>query len=280
LRGVNLGESEGTTVQAEKVTPQLTKRVILLLDVLGFRELATGKEAQANLESLHSALADVHDFSTDDVKIYSDNALVCWSVREGRGEPIASEGPLGSSLLDAARFQFELTRRGFYTRGAITVGDIYMDEHLVFGPGLIDAYDLETKVAVHPRVVLSGGAVSLARQHLSMYALGSDSPHHWYILWGSDGRFFLNYLGWLFEDDREELIYQELLKHRDGVVTNLEKYAARPAIWEKYRWLASYHDFICQDAFPSRPELLVAGRAEVAFKFFTDKVRKPRRKRP
>lgn len=258
--------------------PQLTKRVILLLDVLGFRDLATGKEAQANLESLHRALAKVHDFSADDVKVYSDNALVCWSLHEDKGEPIASEGPLGSSLLDAARFQFELTRHGFYARGAITVGDIYVDEHLIFGPGLVDAYDLETKVAVHPRVVLSQRAVSLARQHLSMYARPSFSPHHTLILWGSDDKFFLNYLGWLFEDDSEEAIYQELLKHRDGIVKNLKKHAAIASVWDKYRWLANYHDFICGDAFPSRRELLVAEDAEVAFKFFTNKVRRPRRK--
>jgi hypothetical protein len=40
-------------------------------------------------------------------------------------------------------------------RGGMTIGKLYHQEGVVFGQGLIDAYGLESEVAVYPRVVLS-----------------------------------------------------------------------------------------------------------------------------
>lgn len=243
----NLVLASEASEKAASMKPKLTTKVILLLDILGFREMAAGKHAQENLESLYQALSSMESFAADEVKVYSDNALLCWQVFEGYQEPLASESALGSAFLEAAYFQFELTRRGFYARGSIAVGDIFMDDSLVFGPGLIEAYDLESKKAVYPRVILSKQAVKLARTHLASYSDSKFSPHHLLILWASDGTFFLNYLGYLFQGEDGSVIYAELAKHRDGILENLERHRASPIVWEKYRWLANYHDFICNE---------------------------------
>ena len=47
--------------------------------------------------------------------------------------------------------------KGYLFRGGITVGDIVHDDECVFGPGLVRAYELESKVAQYPRFVLDRG---------------------------------------------------------------------------------------------------------------------------
>lgn len=43
---------------------------------------------------------------------------------------------------------------GFFFRGGVTIGDLFHDGHIVFGPALNQAYDLESKKAVYPRAIL------------------------------------------------------------------------------------------------------------------------------
>ena len=56
-------------------------------------------------------------------------------------------------ISDVFCLQLTLLRKGFLIRGAITVGDMYHDEHYCFGPALIEAVELE-KLAMYPRVIL------------------------------------------------------------------------------------------------------------------------------
>lgn len=45
---------------------------------------------------------------------------------------------------------------GFTIRGAITVNEIYWDENFnIIGPGLIEAYNIESKIAITSRIVVS-----------------------------------------------------------------------------------------------------------------------------
>ena len=37
------------------------------------------------------------------------------------------------------------------------------------------------------------------------------------------------------------------------VEAKLHEYAAEPAVWSKYHWVARYHNFFCKDCGPSLP---------------------------
>jgi hypothetical protein len=50
---------------------------------------------------------------------------------------------------------------GFWIRGAVTVGLIHHDEHIVFGPALNRAYELESKVAIYPRILIDAPALAV-----------------------------------------------------------------------------------------------------------------------
>lgn len=48
-----------------------------------------------------------------------------------------------------------LLEKGIFTRGAITIGLYYSDENIIFSGGLVEAYNLESKVAKYPRIIVS-----------------------------------------------------------------------------------------------------------------------------
>lgn len=43
-----------------------------------------------------------------------------------------------------------------FVRGAITKGKIYYNKDIIFGPGLIRAYELEENIAIFPRIIIDG----------------------------------------------------------------------------------------------------------------------------
>ena len=60
-----------------------------------------------------------------------------------------------TSLLFLSRSTAEL---GGYVRGAICRGLLCHEPDLCFGPALIEAYDLEQKIAVYPRIIITSAA--------------------------------------------------------------------------------------------------------------------------
>ena len=62
---------------------------------------------------------------------------------------------LVTSLLFLSRGTAEL---GYYVRGGVCQGLLCHEEELCFGPAFIAAYNLEQKVAIYPRIVITPGA--------------------------------------------------------------------------------------------------------------------------
>lgn len=103
------------------------------------------------------------------IRSFSDNVVIFAPVSSGR---------LNDLITFSIFFHDSLLSRGFPVRGAITVGKMYWDPgwcvksaatalesslRITFGPGLVDAHDLETKVAVYPRIIASPSLVKLLR---------------------------------------------------------------------------------------------------------------------
>ena len=52
---------------------------------------------------------------------------------------------------------------GFYTRGAIVLGDLWHRTEVIYGPALLDAHKLEREVAVYPRMLIAPDALPVVR---------------------------------------------------------------------------------------------------------------------
>src|SRR6266702_1152597 len=116
--------------------------------------------------------------------------------------------------------QINLIHRGILVRGAITIGQVCHADGLIFGLGLADAYRLESKVAVVPRIMVSdeliGAHKTDPRLRRKSHTYGDEVEHLAGVLrQDHDGIWFLDYLEFMkSEADDNEQYGQFLLQHK------------------------------------------------------------------
>ena len=241
--------------------PELLNSVFAFVDILGYKELIgetqRPTEQQNLLIRLHNALSSsrrwlnggdlpetLRYFSEKDrfvLRAFTDNIAIGW--------PILSDGEneLGTAFEDLAFFQLEMVNAGFFVRGAISVGSLYLDEFVVFGNALMEAYKGETSLARDPRIVLTKSARQYVSKHLKYYPNRNFAPQAREVLQDTDSQWFVNYLDTILYAVHEQgPFYSELEKHQKSVESKLEIYRQKPPVFSKYAWTASYHNYFCE----------------------------------
>lgn len=233
-------------------SPRLAPSAVLYVDLLGIREM-TRKRAAANLRRLQQAVQRayrnfLHEKSPWPAATFSDTLVVASPLLPGGDEESAIVGLVSQ----AARLQLELLEAGFFSRGALSWGKFHIHEGLIFGPALVDAADLEQKVAISPRILVSDEAQSI----LEKSAAGPAGARPLMLLRDADGQTFIHYLALLLDDPDDPR--PRLEKHRDVVVQRLREDRDNKAHWEKYRWLAEYHNAFVDNAMGGDAGLRIA----------------------
>jgi hypothetical protein len=238
--------------------PKLRMSVVTFVDILGYRELIAGartkRESSALLERLHGALVESRQYvdpaRLEDVRsVYSDkdaSTMRAFTDNIVIGRPIQYDAyvEIAASLQEISYFQLTMALEGFFVRGGIAVGPIYMDDIAVFGAALTEAYNAEVNLARDPRIVLAASARKIVDGFLKTGETGEKESFNDYVLRDVDGEYFTDYLHTLFREDGQ--IYMDRLRqHRDKVSEKLIAHRGKPQIWSKYRWAANYHNFIC-----------------------------------
>lgn len=156
-------------------------------------------------------------------------------------------------------------------RGALVKGEIYDDTQIVFGPGLIDAYEKETTVSVYPRVIFSNSVKNdylalLEEQDMSKFAtkeyhsldeknfnLQSTVFNKQPIRLDQDGLTFLDVLEcrptWIekydeSKDKRSHLSHKDWLQTIKKIIVDNLNMQHDEKIIMKYNWLKSYFNLI------------------------------------
>jgi hypothetical protein len=149
------------------------------MDMLGYKEMWWQAEREGSqvtfLNRLYEALEEGQDwlFPNDSdvwptdkdryaIKAFTDNIVIGWPVR---GD---AESELGSIFSNIAYFQLRMATRGFFLRGAIALGDAYVDNVVVLGSAFLEAVQGEAQ-AKNPRIVLSDTASAAVKRHLTYY---------------------------------------------------------------------------------------------------------------
>ena len=68
---------------------------------------------------------------------------------------------------------------GFAVRGGVSCGEVFHEDQLIFGPALIDAYQIELKRAKYPRVLIDDKAISATG--LKSTSIIKDHLDNWII---------------------------------------------------------------------------------------------------
>lgn len=241
--------------------------IVAFIDVLGFSD-AIRKSATSpdNYDKVSGLLAKFKELAIEKTKethgrkippinisSYSDSIIV-WC-------PIISDLSFNIVLLVISEFCLRAaTECGFFLRGALTIGPFQENDGTMFGPALVRAYEIEQSLVLWPRCVIDPNSLSYS----NIYPDGDWNKHH-YIMLGSDGLPFLDYLGfpiakyfysWLEhrtksasqkqEDNPEDIALKVLHYHKLAICKavqntgNNEEQAK--SLFTKYYPLAVYHN--------------------------------------
>lgn len=241
--------------------PTLRRSVFAFIDILGYRELIkeserTG-EQQKLLQRLHHALSENRVWlekrypglcyltfelprQSFILKAFTDNIVIGWPIK---GDP---KFELGSAFEKLAIFQFTMALEGFFIRGALSVGDAYIDEIAVLGEALIEAHKGESEDARDPRIILTDSSKGVVKENLKDFGHPRVAPEARKLLCDSDGQWFIDYLeSILMAKNDIDALHDEFMIHKTSVEDKLKKYGNNPKVFSKYAWVASYHNFFC-----------------------------------
>ena len=170
---------------------QYKKCVLAYIDVLGIRNAFKNPSECDLLPFIFRLLQKVNQNRVNryrecigfKFKYFSDNVCIYKEVHEN------DELESLAILVDIVRgFIVGMTlSHGYLSRGGITVGELYSDENFIIGKALIDAYNLESKYAITPRVIID----KQYGERLYKYFLEKEYN---LLIRDSDNLFFVNYL--------------------------------------------------------------------------------------
>jgi len=254
---------------------ELRNSVVAFIDILGFKELVRDAKGKGNSQKLFAEFQDVLNVALFSLK---DHFSEVWYRLSGSsseikdshkfrvftdciliGCPISNTGHPDTFIQGRDEFytvlntlyllQSQLVNRGFFVRGAIAVDEFYMDDVTIYGVGLIDAYEAESKQAKYPRIILTKSAEAMFMEiDKGFQAQKRDNylSHNYlkrYLYRDSDGLLFLNYLESI--NIADEPFLNELENHKEMIEKRLQEYYDKPDILEKYVWAANYHNLFC-----------------------------------
>jgi hypothetical protein len=131
-------------------------RYLTFIDILGFREMVARmgrapkfyNEVLSHLSAMRKTLPPRNVKAATDLRVQSFSDSIVLSSRptpDGLWHLLFVVHDLANALLP----------RGIFIRGGVARGRMHHEEDILFGQAMVDAYDLETNVAGHPRIVLS-----------------------------------------------------------------------------------------------------------------------------
>lgn len=148
--------------------------VVAIVDILGFKDALLDEEKAKkildilkklkNMERVESAVTIQTQGTCTEIQVspaittFSD--LIVISVSE---ENLTGTASWRNAIYEILHIIQYLTRgllyERFLLRGGITLGKLYHQEGIIFGEGMVDAYNIESKIAKYPRVVASAELV-------------------------------------------------------------------------------------------------------------------------
>lgn len=174
---------------------------IIYFDILGYKDYL--KDVNSDEERLLTSIKDVfkkiNEFADKQnnktigfkTKTFSDNVVLAIDIEHTKDERRIFESL--AFLMCIFQLLF-LDRHNLLIRGGFVFGNIFIDESVVFGKGLIDSVELEAKSACFPRIIIDDSVRT---------RLGDSVWTSKYLRQDDDDRYYLDYFNAL--NDYSEL---------------------------------------------------------------------------
>jgi hypothetical protein len=254
-------EREGQRRRKQRRTVyKYTPTLISYLDLLGMKDLLD--EAGTDADQVAQVLQRFRDFSApmEDQKKLWKSAFVNFSDLGLRILPILTDanvkyrlGCFFHEVMDLGFIQVNLVNRGILVRGGLTLGYLCHKKGLVFGPGLVEAHHMESKVAQSPRIIVSDTAMQALEEAPVLRGEGNSFKEEMsylknFLRKDEDGVWFLDYLAIIRSEkdsDKQYAMFLErhkaLIEKQRSEIRALPRGAYRRSRLAKLKWLIQLH---------------------------------------
>ena len=125
-------------------------RAVVFLDILGFSQLIKANREVEILDALKVIEGLQNQYPYDgttniEMSAFSDCIVVSDLVGDGFG--------VVRIVNYASYLAWKFLDMGVLVRGGVSIGDLYHKNKTVFGPALLEAYELESQLAIYPRIL-------------------------------------------------------------------------------------------------------------------------------
>ena len=170
--------------------------VVAFIDILGSSE-EMKRDPQNALNTVHNAYDDALEIYNTifklhrdnvQVRIFSDNIVLSCPCKK-----IGLEKAFHLILVLSALIQEKLLHYSMLSRGGIARGDFFNDKVMIWGNALVKAYNLESTVAIYPRIIIHPDLISNVNYFEKMSKGDSHDIINW-IAQDQDGLCFVDYI--------------------------------------------------------------------------------------
>lgn len=241
---------------------KLQNYYLAYFDVLGYKAFFNEEESDHQkflkdiLGTLDYVKSQVNEFSSFSsrigLRVYSDNFLL-YIKEEGQDKVIEDFNALAALTSVVALIQVKiLAQYRILLRGGITKGEFYVDENIIFGKGLIQAVEIESKRAIYPRVAIDVDSFCLKNY---------DSLWKSLIKKDDDGIYFVDYFSInhylavglgnpieIIQTLRKQIIFLTNKYCKYGSLSREDKINQRSKLIEKYLWVLNKFNDFCNDS--------------------------------
>lgn len=228
-------------------------RVVIFIDILGFRKWVNNE--LDNMGSDCTSIVTVFKFirkyyadqndeyaRTVQISFFSDSIIISFEETD--------EDQIFQTVADLQILILNLVKRGVLVRGAISNGKLLHNKDFILGPAFMNAYDLETKKSVVPRVICDPKVIGAALKHKHAIDFKEDLP---YVLdlfdLDSDGQLYIDYFDKILNIfDAEKQYLEYLVRLKEIIEQNLET-PEDLNIHGKYLWMKEKFNSVIRKRF-------------------------------
>jgi len=147
-------------------------KAIAFFDIMGFKNIIKKSEdiqfrvklieslvELKGMEYSRKNLAGIKFDYGKELTAFSDSIVISYDI--------SNDGAIFSILFDIIFMQIDLVAMGLLLRGGVTLGEVFHDAGVVVGPAMIKAYEMESKIAIYPRIIVDPILIDYAYEHPS-----------------------------------------------------------------------------------------------------------------
>lgn len=235
------------------------KRIVAFFDILGFSEqiykTSDDEALQKKIFTACEEIKKIHQNKSEikDVKysFFSDSFIISYpfpySLKNADNSEVlqsgfsAEDNALVNLLTDLLEHIYIIQSNFLLPiRGGVVAGELLHDDDKIFGPAFIDAYLIEAKIAVYPRIVISPKILS---NQMKKFADDGKTDG---LVKDYDGQYFLDHLQLCYFISKNYPFPQFLTMHLTNtrkVIDNLIQSSSRDIkVQAKTKWYIEYYN--------------------------------------